>query len=736
MKYKLFYLVLAGVLSQPLMAKDYYVAVDGNDKNQGSLDKPFAHIQRAVNKMQAGDTIYVRGGRYTQRVKISKRSGSADKPFTISAYQDEHVVLDGTTNITTPWVKHQGDIYKTTLKQPIWQLFVDGKSMSSARWPNGNWNDGTIWDKTQSMAWPEKGQLGTYYNEQLTAIDFDLSGAIIVVNSGSFKTYQSRVTAHQAGSDHFSYNTKGVKSHFSFKNKVSHHGYFLEGKLGLLDTEQEWYFNPTTKELYLWAEGGVNPRTLDIRGKVSSYALTVIRSKHIKITGIDFFGTTFKVDKSAHVTIEDVKLDYPSYSKRMLGDLSRIDVTRMVVKKEFDGAYNTLRNCTIAYTDGPAIEMSGLGNRIENCNIHDIDYSCTFKGGYTFNMVNSPELVFRRNTVHTTGCSEQFKAGVRNIVELNDLSRSGYLQNDGSMIQLSVKQQPGGVVRYNWVHDSVKQGIRFDNMNLPNSPYGTNGQVLNNVAWNTDRIYFKGDKHFIFNNLSFDNKRNDLIISSNAAIQGHNHDTITRNNISNKFSGHRTKPAKSHPVPGIVDHNWDGVTLGLDVRTQLRDPDNLDFRPLAGSSVVDGGAIIKGKLTHFLGKAPDIGPYEFGAQDYWIPGHQAPNASRPVPPRAATKVKKDADLMWLNGYQASSHDVYFGLAKELVADAHKLSSLYQGNYSHNIFSPVALTPGQTYFWRVDAIKNNQVIKGQVWTFTVDSAQGSAISSKQKQFKEK
>ena len=216
------------------------------------------------------------------------------------------------------------------------------------------------------------------------------------------------------------------------------------------------------------------------------------------------------------------------------------------------------------------------------------------------------------------------------------------------MIQVSVKQQDNAVVRYNWVHDSVKQGIRFDNKNTPNAPYGKNGQVLNNVAWNTDRLFFKGDEHFIFNNLSFDSHQNDLITSSNKVIQGHNHKTITRNNISNKFSGHRTKPRSQYPLPGVVDHNWDGVTLGSDIRSQLRDPDNLDFRPKANSSLVDAGTVIEGKLTYFLGKAPDIGPYEFGAKGYWIPGYQAQQASKPVPPIQAMYVKTNADLMWLN----------------------------------------------------------------------------------------
>jgi hypothetical protein len=425
--------------------------------------------------------------------------------------------------------------------------------------------------------------------------------------------------------------------------------------------------------------------------------------------------------------MEDSELMYPSYSKRMLGDVSPIEVTKMLVKKEQSLANNQIKNCKIAYTDGPAIEMNGTGNRVENWYMHDIDYSCTYKGGYTLNMVNAKELVFRRNTIHTTGCSELFKAGVRNRIELNDLSDSGHLQNDGSLIQVSVKQQPNSVVRYNWVHNSVKQGIRFDNKNTPNAPFGNNGNVFNNVAWQTDRIFFKGDNHFIFNNLSFDNHQNDLIISSNKVIQGHNHKTITRNNISNKFSGHRTKPSSKYPVPGIVDHNWDGVTLGLDVRTQLRDVDNLDFRPQAGSMLIDAGVQIKDKTNVFLGKAPDIGPYEFGALDYWIPGFQDVLASKPVPPALAINVMSDADLMWLNAYKATAHQVYFGEEQRAVELANTESAQYQGEFTHNIFTPKKLVAGKTYYWRVDALLErkvegkvqNIIVKGDVWSFTVE-----------------
>ena len=111
---------------------------------------------------------------------------------------------------------------------------------------------------------------------------------------------------------------------------------------------------------------------------------------------------------------------YPSYSKRMLGDLAPMNVTKLLVKNEFTPANHTVLNCRFEYMDDPVMELNGVGNRVENCYMHHVDYSCTYAGGWTLNMVDATELVFRRNTIHTTGASETFKAGRRNIIELND----------------------------------------------------------------------------------------------------------------------------------------------------------------------------------------------------------------------------------------------------------------------------------------------------------------------------
>src|SRR5689334_12093878 len=50
------------------IGKTYYVsAVTGNDSNNGlTTDKPFKTIQKGVDAAQAGGTVYVMNGTYTQ----------------------------------------------------------------------------------------------------------------------------------------------------------------------------------------------------------------------------------------------------------------------------------------------------------------------------------------------------------------------------------------------------------------------------------------------------------------------------------------------------------------------------------------------------------------------------------------------------------------------------------------------------------------------------------------------
>ncbi|MCJ8013870.1 right-handed parallel beta-helix repeat-containing protein [Paenibacillus sp. KQZ6P-2] len=75
---------------------EYYVAANGSDSNAGTVSAPWKTLQHAADTAGPGSTVYVRGGVYNEKLKITK-SGSADQgPITFTSYDSEQAVIDGT----------------------------------------------------------------------------------------------------------------------------------------------------------------------------------------------------------------------------------------------------------------------------------------------------------------------------------------------------------------------------------------------------------------------------------------------------------------------------------------------------------------------------------------------------------------------------------------------------------------------------------------------------------------
>lgn len=81
----------------------FYVATTGSNSNAGSEQAPWRTVQYAVDHVEAGDTILVRGGVYNETVIITK-SGSADEGYiTLTEYPGEDAILDGAGLVTEPY---------------------------------------------------------------------------------------------------------------------------------------------------------------------------------------------------------------------------------------------------------------------------------------------------------------------------------------------------------------------------------------------------------------------------------------------------------------------------------------------------------------------------------------------------------------------------------------------------------------------------------------------------------
>lgn len=83
-------------------AKCYYIAPEGDDNNEGTFDSPWYNLQRAVDVVRPGDTIFCRGGIYypTMKKDGSKTTvrltanGTTDSLITIKNFPDEFPVLN------------------------------------------------------------------------------------------------------------------------------------------------------------------------------------------------------------------------------------------------------------------------------------------------------------------------------------------------------------------------------------------------------------------------------------------------------------------------------------------------------------------------------------------------------------------------------------------------------------------------------------------------------------------
>jgi hypothetical protein len=84
------------LLAQAPTGTTYYVATDGNDSNNGSINSPWLTVQHAADTAVAGDTVLVRGGVYNEYVDFHVSGDAAAGPITFASYPGEAATIDGT----------------------------------------------------------------------------------------------------------------------------------------------------------------------------------------------------------------------------------------------------------------------------------------------------------------------------------------------------------------------------------------------------------------------------------------------------------------------------------------------------------------------------------------------------------------------------------------------------------------------------------------------------------------
>jgi len=102
--------------------------------------------------------------------------------------------------------------------------------------------------------------------------------------------------------------------------------------------------------------------------------------------------------------------------------------------------------------------------------------------------------------------------------------------------------------------------------------------------------------------------------------------------------------------------------------------------------------------------------------------------SNPSPANGATGRSPDTVLSWTDSAASDYYHVYFGTDQTRVINGD--TTVYRGIVTETEYDPrVSLTPDTTYYWRIEAVLDDVLTAGSLWSFGVIALPSGAVAGK-------
>lgn len=466
-----------------------FVSPDGNDQNDGSINSPYLSAQKALSEVRMNKSkapkkefaINFREGTY--RIDDSLALDSLMSGISIEAYKNEKVIFSGGVSISNEFIKQsrshhsidtpKGTVWEVNLKDaaitdfgklrnvgfsrpygPSWgEIFVNGKPMHLAQWPNGSMIPmGKVLDagsKPRDNDFANKGGVIQYDSLRVDRwIDeknpwmagyFNAGFADDMVKIESIDTSSKTITTSEA-------------TLYGFAHGHPWHTWYGVNILSELDAPGEYYIDRDSGELYFIApDEEVTSLEFSI---LETPFITMDNAKNVLIKGISFQtsrGMGISLVNSEGVTIEGCSFtnlgslgiavgmgiepfkDYRhegigTPQEHVVGSLQQHLYSNTTYNRK-GGKNNTIIDCEfynlgaggVSLGGGNRLTLESGNNKVENCRFHDI---------------TRIEKTYRP-AVHLTGVGNI----IRNC-EMYDLPSMAILMHGNNHL-----------VEYNYIHD-------------------------------------------------------------------------------------------------------------------------------------------------------------------------------------------------------------------------------------------------------------------------------------------
>ena len=493
----------------------FYISVNGNDSNEGSLIKPFATLEAAQNAVREAkkrdanrpvEVIIREGVYYLQQTFELKPedSGTKEAPVTWCAAENERVILSGGRTVVSDWRKDsdgktwyvdlpltkgwirdvsQPEFYQ---KQPIgpWhfrQLYINEKSAIRARFPNKNEQNPFLYsvDGTKEYVKILNGQVKASWGDEPDA-------QINIVPQWRFFNQWNDVTGVNVKESTI---TVGPRERHALMDKGS--WFWIEGVKSELDQPGEWYLDTKIGRLYYMPEPGQNPnnqkfiapflnRIVYLKGAVEKGT----HVSYVYFKGLEFRHTTFTLGQIEARVHTDGAVMFENAQNCGIEDCTFENIGGYALWLHLDSKNNAFCRNTVLNSGGGGVLLTGS-------RLSYMDDSKIYTPGEAAAKVAPYLTEITHNTVKHCGQIRYYGGGVHidsrpasmamfpgNHIAHNhfqDLSRNGVF---------TFRNQGGNVVEFNEIHDCLQTTIdgaciHFASMNRFNAP----NYILNNYLY-------------------------------------------------------------------------------------------------------------------------------------------------------------------------------------------------------------------------------------------------------------